>query len=156
MKKSLSFIAIFLIFSQNSFAETIINPITRSVKNSFGHTAIFLNDEGYILTTSDNMTYDGKYFSSSNDEICPIIDEEILSPACTMQAEIVINLSNINLALLKLTNTENIEFDLEFPKFTDYTPEEGEKVSINGFGYSGYEFIGQMIYISEKDQTKHE
>ncbi len=147
MKKLIITIIVVLLNTNTAFADSILSPIVKVNPDDYDTqtTGLIISEDGHVLTTSDNVTHSGnKYTYMEELDVCPIRIEEHVSPHCVLKAETVIALPSLNLAILKITNKDDIEFDFEMPKFSNYTPTEDDEVSINGFGYERYEFTGQM------------
>ncbi len=160
MKKLLQVTLVLFLFTGNVFAESITNPVIKllpETKEGYNYlggdhvTGFFINDEGYILTTADNVLYKNDQYQYAKIAIC--LKEISLGEDCPLEAEIISISPGFNLALLKVTETTDLEFDFEEPIFMDYSPKNNEEVTFKGYGYERYEFTNTMHQLGDESLT---
>ncbi|MDA1061091.1 MAG: S-layer homology domain-containing protein [bacterium] len=158
MKKYIITLAIVLLNTNIAFADSILSPIVKIAQGGgydLQTTGLIINEDGYILTTSDNITHSGnKYTYLDEIDICPIETDKAIVPNCVLKAETIIALPSLNLGILKITNKGDFEFDFEMPKFKQYSPKIKDEISIEGFGYERYEFTGVMRQLGDESLTR--
>lgn len=162
---------IFFLSAGNVFAESITNPVVKiSTKNENifdtysenSFTGFFIDHKGQILTTADNIMYDSDQYLYNDIIVCPLKTEENTTQDCrfkednTPEAEVKAILPSLNLALLQLSETSDLEFDFNSPTFVDYTPEAKEELTFKGFGYERYEFTNQIREPNDNSLTSME
>lgn len=161
MKKIFIIGTIFFLSAGTVFANSIISPVVKIVPTNEESlkdyedplTGIFIDHTGQILTTADNVMYNGDQYLYDKIFVCPIITEELFTPDCTMKAELKAVLPSFNLAFLKIIDDIDLEFNFEKPIFTDYSPEDQEKITFKGFGYERHEFTNQMLPLEDESLT---